>query len=246
MEVAVASVDDALAAESGGADRLELNAALSLGGLTPSLGTLIEVRQATKLPLFVMLRPRPAAFCYNAAEFRVLLRDLELFLSHGADGIVFGILHEDATVDHGRCRDVVRHAGSYPVVFHRALDLTPEPARALEVLIDLGVRRAMTSGQKPTALAGAGCIGALVRQAAGRIEILPAGGITSANVVELLQQTSSDQVHGSLRGMGRDPSGLGRPESTFSRPPSPPDEYELTDGALVKSLREALDILRNG
>jgi copper homeostasis protein len=245
LEVAVASVDDAKAAESGGADRLELNAALSLGGLTPSLGTLIEVRQVTRLPLFVMLRPRPGAFCYNATEFRVLLRDLDLVLSHGADGIVFGILNEDATVDRVRCREVVRQAGNKPVVFHRAFDLTPEPTEALEVLIDLGVCRVMTSGQKPTAFAGASCIAALVRLAAGRIEVLPAGGITSGNAVELLRQTSCDQVHGGLRGMGRDLSARDHPEVTFSAPPPPPDLYELTDIALVRRLREALDTLGN-
>jgi copper homeostasis protein len=246
LEVAVASVEDARAAESGGADRLELNAALSLGGLTPSLGTLLEVRQATRLPLFVMLRPRPGAFCYNPAEFRVLLRDLDFLLSHGADGIVFGILKEDGTVDRLRCREVVRQAGDHPVVFHRALDLTPEATQALEVLIDLGVCRVMTSGQKPTALAGASCIAALVRHAAGRIEVLPAGGITSSNAVELLRQTSCDQVHGGLRGLGRDPSALGRPELTFSDPPPTPDLYELTDGALVRRFREALDTLGRG
>jgi copper homeostasis protein len=243
LEVAVASVEDAQAAEAGGADRLELNAALSLGGLTPSLGTLVEVRQATRLPLVVMLRPRPGAFCYSAAEYHVLLRDLDLALSHGADGLAFGILNEDATVDRTRCREVVRQAGSHPVVFHRALDLTPDPGQALEVLIDLGVRRVMTSGQEPTALAGASRIAALVERAAGRIEILPAGGITGGNAAELVRRTACDQVHGGLRGVGRDPSAQGRPGLTVSGPPPAPDLYERTDAALVRGLREALDAL---
>jgi copper homeostasis protein len=246
LEVAVASVEDAQAAESGGADRLELNAALSQGGLTPSLGTLLEVRQASRLPLIVMLRPRPGAFCYSQAEFQVLLRDLDLLLSHGADGIAFGILNEDATVDPLRCREVVRQAGGRPVVFHRAFDLTPEATQALDVLIDLGVNRVLTSGQMPTALAGASRIAALHRRAAGRLEVLPAGGITASNVMELLRQTSCDQVHGSLRGIGRDPSALGHPKLTFSRSPPPPDQYERTDGAGVRSLREALDSFGNG
>lgn len=245
LEVAVASVDDALAAQVGGADRLELNAALSLGGLTPSLGTLLEVRQASSLPLFVMLRPRPGAFCYSKAEFHVLRRDLDLVLGHGADGIVFGILTEDATVDRIRCREVVRQAGKHPVVFHRAFDLTPDPSQALEELIDLGITRVLTSGQKPTALAGASCIAELVRQAAGRMQILPAAGITSGNVLELLQQTGCDQVHGSLRGIGRDPSAQDRPELTFSAPPPAPQNYERTDAALVRRLRETLDSLGN-
>lgn len=246
LEVAIASVEDAQAAEAGGADRLELNAALSLGGLTPSLGTLVEVRQATRLPLFVMLRPRPGAFCYSPAEYRVLRRDLDLLLNNGADGIVFGILNEDATVDRLRCREVVRQAGNHPVVFHRAFDLTPKPVLALEMLIDLGVGRVMTSGQQRTALAGASKIAILVNQAAGRIEVLPAGGINSDNVVELFEQTCCDQVHGGLRGSGRDLSALGRAEITFSTPPLPPDLYELTDGALVKRLRQAIDSLSPG
>jgi copper homeostasis protein len=243
LEVAVAGVEDALAAAAGGADRLELNAALSLGGLTPSLGTLLEVRQATSLPVFVMLRPRPGAFCYRPAEYRVLLRDLDLLLSHGAAGIVFGILNEDATIDRTRCSEVVRQAGNHPVVFHRAFDLTPDPTEALELLIDLGVRRVMTSGQQAKALAGAARIAALVGRATGRIEILPAGGINDGNVVELLERTGCDQIHGGLRASGRDPSALGRPDLTFSTSPLPPELFELTDGSLVKRLRETMDKL---
>lgn len=244
LEVAITSVEDAQVAESSGADRLELNAALSLGGLTPSLGALIEVRQATRLPLIVMLRPRPSAFCYSPMEFRVLMRDLDLLLSHGADGIAFGILNEDATVDRMRCSEVVRQAGDHSVVFHRAFDLTPEPMQALEVLVDLGIRRVMTSGQQHTALEGASQIATLVRVAAGRMEILPAGGITASNVVELFRRTSCNQVHGSLRGSDRDRSAQGSPHLTFSVPPPPPDCYDRTDGGLVRQLRELLDTAR--
>src|SRR5438046_2636498 len=104
LEVAVGSVEDAVAAAAGGADRVELNAALALGGLTPSLGTLMEVKQAVAVPVLVMVRPRPGGFAYSAAEFRVLRRDLDLALSHGADGVVFGVLRPDGTVDADRCR----------------------------------------------------------------------------------------------------------------------------------------------
>lgn len=246
LEVAIASVTDAQAAEAGGADRLELNAALSLGGLTPSLGALLEVRQATRLPLIVMLRPRPGAFCYKAAEFHVLLRDLDLALSHGADGIAFGILNGDATIDRGRCAEVVRRAGGRSVVFHRAFDLTPDPLQAVDVLIDLGVSRVMTSGQAATAMAGAACIANMVARSAGRMEVLPAGGITSVNVAELVRQTGCDQVHGSLRGLGRDRSAERRQELTFHRPPPGPEFYELTDVAQVRVLREALDTPGSG
>src|SRR5215470_7133525 len=110
LEVPIASVEDALAAQEGGADRLELNAALSLGGLTPSLGTLIEVKAAVALPVFVMIRPRPGGFAYSKTDFQVMQRDLDLALQHGANGIVLGILTEDGRVDMDRCRRVVRQA----------------------------------------------------------------------------------------------------------------------------------------
>src|SRR6516165_5711415 len=108
LEVAVASVEDALAAQAGGADRLELNAALALGGLTPSLGTLIEVKAAVALPVLVMVRPRPGGFAYGGADFRVMQRDAGLALRHGADGIVLGILTGDGRVDVDRCRRLLR------------------------------------------------------------------------------------------------------------------------------------------
>src|SRR4051812_22644923 len=110
LEVAVASVEDALAAQAGGADRLELNGALALGGLTPSLGTLLEVKAAGGLPVLVMIRPRPGGFAYSEADFRVMQRDADLALRHGADGVVFGVLTPDGRVDADRCRRLVRQA----------------------------------------------------------------------------------------------------------------------------------------
>src|SRR5262245_59743634 len=110
LEVAVASVEDALTAQAGGADRLELNAALAMGGLTPSLGTLVEERAAVALPVLVMLRPRPGGFAYSVADFQVMQRDADLALQHGADGIVLGVLTAEGRVDADRCRRLVRQA----------------------------------------------------------------------------------------------------------------------------------------
>src|SRR4051794_21066209 len=136
LEIAVASVEDALAAQGGGADRLELNAALALGGLTPSLGALLEVKAAVALPVLVMIRPRPGGFAYSDADFKVMQRDADLALQHGADGIVFGILTAEGHVDADRCRRLVRQTGARAAVFHRAFDVTPDPLAALEQLID--------------------------------------------------------------------------------------------------------------
>jgi copper homeostasis protein len=205
IEICIASVDDAVTAAVGGADRVELNAALDLGGLTPSLGTLLEVRSAVSLPVVAMARPRSGGFCYSEAEFRTLRRDIDLALEHGADGVAFGILTPDGRVDIPRCRQIVAQIGSRSgnrfegAVFHRAFDFTPDPLEALDTLIDLGIRRVMTSGQRRTAAEGADLIAALVRRAAGRIEILPAGGIRPGNAAALLARTGCNQLHASLR-----------------------------------------------
>jgi copper homeostasis protein len=215
LEVCIASAEDAEVAAGGGADRLELNSALELGGLTPSLGCLAETREATRLPVVAMIRPRPGGFCYSAGELRTLRRDADLALEYGAAGIAFGVLTPDGRVDVARCRgivEIVRQAGAAEgAVFHRAFDYTPDPLEALEQLIDLGVRRVMTSGQRLTAEKGAGLIAELIRRSAGRIEVLPAAGIRPWNVTGLVARTGCDQVHASLREKRPDPSLAARP-----------------------------------
>ncbi len=241
LEVPVASVEDALAAQEGGADRLELNAALALGGLTPSLGTLLEVKAAVTLPLFVMIRPRPGGFAYSEADVRVMQRDADLALEHGAAGIVFGILTADGRVDNERCRRLLRQAGERPAVFHRAFDVTPDPFAALEQLIDLGFRRVMTSGQEETAYNGTARIAELIRRSAGRIEVLPAGGINRFTVADVVARTGCDQVHASLRTLRPDPSVAARPEVSFGGAVKlPEDRYTTTSAEAVAELRGLL------
>jgi copper homeostasis protein len=242
LEVAVASVEDALVAAGGGADRLELNAALPLGGLTPSLGTLLEVKAAVSVPVIAMLRPRAGGFAYGESELRVMRRDLDLMLAHGADGIAFGVLLSDGRVDIERCRALVRQIGSREAVFHRAFDVTPEPLDALERLIDLGVRRVMTSGQEESAYNGAARIAELARRAAGRIEVLPAGGINAFTLADVLARTGCAQVHASLRGRREDRSVCGRPQVSFGGGVKlPEDRYDATSAEAVSQLRALLD-----
>jgi copper homeostasis protein len=237
LEVAVASLGDAITAADAGADRLELNAALALGGLTPSLGTLIEVKRSVSIPVVVMIRPRPGGFAYSSGEFRVMRRDADLALAHGADGLAFGILDAGGHVDTARCRQLVEQTGGRAAVFHRAFDVTPDAASALEELIALGLRRVMTSGQEVTAERGAGTIAGLRRQAAGRIEVLPAAGISPASVSAVLTRTGCNQLHASLRGRRKDESPRSRPEIRFYAASLPPEEeYEVTDGASVAKL----------
>ena len=203
VEVCVASVDDAVAAAAGGADRIELNSALELDGLTPSHGLLRETRRRVRIPVISMARPRGGDFCYSDSEFEVLRRDVDHALASGADGIAFGILTGDGEIDVKRCRRVIRQIGrGGDVVYHRAFDRTAEPLEAIEQLIDLGVRRVMTSGSARTAVAGAALIRRLVERAAGRIEVLPAGGVRPANALRVVRQTGCDQLHTSLRDRG--------------------------------------------
>ena len=141
LEICCGGIDDAIQAERGGADRVELCSALFLGGLTPSFGTIQEAKQRLKIPVMVMVRPRAGGFCYSGAEMNSMERDAEEAIEQGADGIVFGILQGDGKIDVARCKRMVRRIGGRQSVFHRAFDVTPDPFRALEQLIDLGVRR---------------------------------------------------------------------------------------------------------
>lgn len=241
LEIPVASLDDSGAAATGGADRLELNSAMPLGGLTPSLGLLDAVREQSQLPVMVMIRPRPGGFCYSHADLDVMRRDIDLALEQGANGLVFGILNGDGSIHAARCGDILRQiAGRVPAIFHRAFDLTPEPMPALEALIDLGFRRVMTSGQEPTAARGAETIATLIERSRGRIEILPAGGINEGNVGDLLARTGCDQVHCGLRTKRLDRSGSVRPAISFGAIRVPEGEFDATDPDAVRALRQVL------
>lgn len=206
LEVIATSADDCALIEELGGDRIELTCALTLGGLTPSAGLLREARAATRLPIMAMARPREAGFCYSRREFLTMLHDVEHLLAHGADGVVFGALKADGAIDVARCQEIVALAAGTQTVFHRAFDVIPDPLVGLEQLIDLGVTRILTSGQAANALAGAPLIRQLVERAQQRMEILPGGGVNSANVNELLTVTGCTQVHVSLSETMSDPS----------------------------------------
>lgn len=198
LEVAVESVADAIAAEEGGADRLELCAALDLGGLTPSHGAYLEVRAATRLPVVVMIRPRPGDFVYAPAELRVMARDIDAFLPLRPDGFVFGALVGDGRIDLATVGHLVARAGGVPCVFHRAFDRVPDQADAIDQLVGAGFARVLTSGREATALAGAAEIAKVVTRAAGRIEVLPCGRVRAGDAAEVIRLTGCDQVHGSF------------------------------------------------
>ena len=208
LEVCVASVSDAVTAAAAGADRLELNVGLEVGGLTPDSALVRAVRERVSIPVIVMIRPRAAGFCYSEAEQALMLRSAGELLSYGVSGVATGCLTDSGTI-HGpffqRMQDVL---GGADLVCHRAFDLVPDQATALECLIDLRVPRVLTSGGAKTAWDGRTQLAALQQQAAGRIDILPGSGISADNVVPLLQETGCQQVHGSMSEQRRDPAGV--------------------------------------
>ena len=241
IEACCGSAEDALHAARGGADRVEMNTALYLGGLTPSVGSLRVLRDTSAVPVMAMLRPREGGFCYSETAFRTMLSDGEQLLATGADGLVFGCLTPEGEIDEPRVRALVALCGSRPAVFHRAIDVVPDWRRALEVLIRCGVTRVLTSGQAKSAILGAQTIAQMVRFSQGAIEILPGAGVTPDNVLELLEITGCTQVHLSRRRELRDTSTRANPSLRFGHPQSPPeDEYKVTDAEAFARLRALL------
>lgn len=197
MEVCCGSYEDAVVAFENGADRIELNSSLFLGGITPSLGSFLAAKEKLSIPIMVMIRPREAGFCYSTYELEVMHKDAEIFLQNGADGLVFGFLNADGTLYVERMREFTALCKAYgkTAVCHRAFDVTPDPLAALEQLISIKVDRVLTSGQAPTAPDGAELIKALIKKADGRIEILPGAGLNAKNIQRFIEYTSITEVH---------------------------------------------------
>lgn len=241
LEICCGSIDDAIEAAAGGADRVELCSALFLGGLTPSIGTVLEAKSRLKIPVMVMIRPRAGGFCYSEAEMASMERDAELAVANGADGLVFGILRPDGTVDAERCRRLLKLAANRQTVFHRAFDVTPDAIAGLDEIVDLGFTRILTSGQQDSALDALPFIRHLIDYAGDRIEILPGGGILPASIPDVVRQTGCRQVHLTAFKTMTDTSTQARPDVTFGGAMEPrEDEFQVTDRELVRQIAESI------
>ena len=197
LEVCTASIRSVQAAVAGGAKRIELCSALSVGGLTPSLGLLREVRTLyPELRIHVLIRPREGDFVYSEEELRVMERDIEAVLPY-ADSIVSGAMTSAGDVDEVATRRLLERSQGVAFTFHRAFDQSQSPLEALETIRALGCTRILTSGTKDTAEAGIPIIRQLVEHAAGAIKILPGGGVTASNIKRILTETGAREVHGS-------------------------------------------------
>lgn len=195
IEIVVYNIESALRAQEGGADRIELCDNPGEGGTTPSYGIIESVRQNVSMDVFVMIRPRGGDFHYSNYEFHSMKRDISQCQKLSVDGVVFGILTPEGTIDKKRCKELIEKARPLKVTCHRAFDMTRDPFEALEDCIEVGFDRILTSGQQTQALPGATLIGELIKQANGRIAIMPGSGVNENTVTEIIQKSGAKEIH---------------------------------------------------
>jgi copper homeostasis protein len=202
FEACVETTESAAAAQKGGADRIELCVNLDVGGTTPPKSMIAETRRLLSIPIHVLIRPREGDFCYSNEEFELMKSGVLYVKETGMDGIVVGILNHDRTIDVERTRILTELARPMGVTFHRAFDETPDPRRALQDIINIGVERLLTSGQKPAAREGLDLIRELVQRSGDRLIVMPGGGVKGNNARGIIDMTGVREIHASLREPG--------------------------------------------
>lgn len=199
FEICANSAESCVAAQQGGAQRVELCAAIPEGGTTPSYGEISVTRKLIDIRLHVIIRPRGGDFLYTAEEIDIMEEDIRMTRQAGADGVVFGCLTPDGELDRKAMERLMKVSEGLSVTFHRAFDYVKDPFRVMEELTGMGVDRILTSGQQPTAFQGADLLRRLVDQAAGRIIIMPGCGVNETNIAELAARTGASEFHFSAR-----------------------------------------------
>lgn len=238
IEICAYSLASCLTAQRAGASRIELCGGLPEGGTTPSFGLIQLARQQLTIPLWVMIRPRGGDFLYTPTELAVMKADIQQAKQLGADGLVLGVLNPNGTVDENRTRELIELAHPLPVTFHRAFDLSRDLFESLEAIIRAGAVRVLTSGQQPSAEAGLPLLRELVKQAAGRIEIMAGAGVTVKNA-SLLGETGVDALH--LSGKAVQDSPMTYRQVSVGMASAVPGEYERieTDEAVIRDVVRA-------
>jgi copper homeostasis protein len=237
IEVCAAHVQSAIAAQAGGAKRVELCDNIYEGGTTPSYAAIKVARANLKIELNVMIRPRGSDFCYSDLEFEMMKEDISVCKKLGVDGIVMGILLPDGNIDIARTKQLVTFAKPMSVTFHRAFDMTPEPFKALGEIINLGIDRILTAGQKNTVPEGIELIGQFVKKAGSKIIIMPGSGINEMNILEIRNKTGALEFHLSGRSL-IDSKMKYRKEGIFmgGLPEIPEYKISLTDSDRIRKV----------
>lgn len=241
VEICCGSYYDAKQAALGGAERIELNSALQLGGLTPTTATLKLVKKEfPDLRVIAMVRPRGAGFCYSEEDFQVMEADCRELMANGADGIAFGCLNHDGTLNleqNRRLIEIIKNSGQEKeAVFHRAFDCVADPFETIRVLISLGVDRVLTSGLKPKAVEGVGILCKLQAEYGEQIQFLAGSGVNASNARQLMEDTGLTQVHSSCKDWRKDETTIGR-EVSFSMVSG---EYESCYDVVSRKLVEEI------
>lgn len=241
LECATDSVESALAAAKGGADRLELCANLIIGGTTPTLALYDEVRSHSDIPLFILIRPRFGDFLYSDYEANVICREIEMFQKAGAEGVVIGSLNKDGSLNAEHMKRFIDSAKDMSITLHRAFDMCVDPFATLQEAKELGVNTILTSGQAPSSLEGIALYEKLIEKANGEISILAGGGIKASTIEKLLEQTSLTAFH--MSGKIVVESGMEFRNPTVSMGLPGISEYNiwLTDENNVREARRVLD-----
>jgi copper homeostasis protein len=237
IEIATTDFTTTKSAAEGGADRIELCAALSDGGTTASYGTIKKCREAFNVQLFPIIRTRSGDFLYTDEEFEIMMNEVTLCKDLGCDGIVIGLLNKNGEIDIKRASKLIELAYPLEVTFHRAFDRCKDPFEALEQLIETGCQRILTSGQQPAAPQGIDLITQLVKAAGERIIIMPGSGVRKENIKELAEKTGAKEFHSSLRGKNKTKMEFIHPSFSDSN-----ESYinPAIDSEEVKALRSAL------
>ena len=217
LEICVGSWESAMAAQMGGADRIELCDNLAEGGTTPSYGMLLQCKKSLQIPFFPIIRPRGGDFVFSAEEFEIMKEDVAISKELGCQGIVIGILRKDGRIDSERCAQLIDIARGLQITFHRAFDRCSDLERSLEDIIQLGCHRVLTSGAKENAFEGLAVLKSLVIQAGSRISIMPGSGINEQNLAQIAHETAAIEFHTTAKSLieyGFDPT-IGKAYSTF-------------------------------
>lgn len=243
VEICVDSVTSAIAAERGGAKRIELCSDLLEGGITPSAGMIELVRTKVSIAIQVMIRPRGGDFCYDADEFEIMRRDIAVAKGLGADGVVFGILDSDGNVDIERSLQLVELARPLDVTFHRAFDMSADLFRSVEDVCATGANRILTSGGQPTALQGLELIGEIVKAAKGRIAIMPGSGIKAENARRIVTESGVREIHAGLGNSVAGPMRFRNPQLSMGKASEREYQRTVVLEENVRSLCQAVNLL---